>query len=177
MWKIFSNLCISTAKVAVIGDLDSKEVYMQMNRCLSLFPALIAILCFTQGCGSDMAHIITPVNAPGEQSVSYGLVLSLGASSTLIDSQTEVSFSAVTDDSRCPLGAVCVWQGRVAVELQIIEPDMEPQTVNLGLGEGLNSSYELGYMTIELQEVLPVPSIKTGPLHEYKIRLDFTINK
>ena len=171
---MYSNLCIRPGKVVFFDDLVSKEVFMQMNRCLSLLPAVIALFCFTQGCGSDRAHIITPVMAPAEKPVGFELVLSLGASSTLIDGQTAVFFSAVGEDSRCPLGAVCVWKGRVAVELQITQPDMGSKTVYLGLGEGLNSSYELGHMTIDLLEVLPVPSIKKDPQHIYKVRLSVT---
>lgn len=137
-------------------------------------------LCFSfiwQGCGNneDRKEPLGSVDSLAAQQASQSLILSLGDSAFLIDGLSSVSFVTVLEESRCPIGAVCIWQGRVGVALRINHPDLGTKLLKLGLGEGLESSYDFDHFTIELLEVYPKPSLKTdASTDSYQIELSVT---
>ena len=85
----------------------------------------------------------------------------------------EITFEGEIQDSRCPQDVVCVWAGRVDIELQ-----MGGQEVALGLPDDpeLGQSKDtLDDMVIELLEVLPVPlADQETPESDYRIKLVLT---
>lgn len=54
---------------------------------------------------------------PGDVPLGTQFTLAPGQSVLAGDDGLRVTFLAVTDDSRCPKDAVCVWAGQVAVEV------------------------------------------------------------
>jgi len=45
--------------------------------------------------------------------------LKIGQTAFITDEELSIKFVAVTEDSRCPQGAVCVWEGRVSCLVQL----------------------------------------------------------
>ena len=72
--------------------------------------------------------------APSEPGVAIGEPIRLAAGDAATLGGVPVRFVAVTEDSRCPEGATCVWQGRARVRLAVGATEGEA-TVPNGLDE------------------------------------------
>ena len=74
-------------------------------------------------------------------------------SSILVQTSTEVleiEFNELLEDSRCPPGAVCIWQGQVQVKLKL----NDSQYIELGTGAEMSTTAEFNGQTIHLIDVL-----------------------
>ena len=83
-----------------------------------------------------------------------------------------VRFEAVTEDSRCPEGVSCVWQGQAVVKLHLA--GQGAQALDLTLQDGkpaLARASALGHL-FTLERVSPYPKAET-PIQagDYRIRL------
>lgn len=84
-------------------------------------PALVVLLVL--GCGQSGPTEGLPGPDPaGEQQVALEegtteFELGVGETVRLAGRDLAVTLSGVADDSRCPIDAVCVWQGDAAVQL------------------------------------------------------------
>ena len=108
-------------------------------------------------------RLIKGVNDSTTVTLKYG-------EETFINEIIKIKFKGVTEDSRCPMDAMCIWQGNAGAEIEITTPDEN-------LTEFLNStvlpqSIWVDGITIELKEVNPYPStqIKINP-EDYSIVL------
>lgn len=81
---------------------------------------------------------------PASQDVAYGESITLPDGSVL-------EFVEVVEDSRCPADAMCIWQGRAVVALEL---NGERFKVAF-LGEP--ASVEVGEYTVTIHEVQPYP--------------------
>ena len=101
----------------------------------------------------------TPVDArPAPQVTMVGdtafLELPLGRSAD--NGDIAVTFDAVTEDSRCPRGAQCVWAGNAAVRLTLERGD-ETEVFVLGTAvEPRRASF--GGYAIDLRDLAPYPA-------------------
>ena len=81
----------------------------------------------------------------------------------------EITFSEILEDSRCPADALCVWEGRVSIGIDVKNKE-RIQNIILTTGEKTTTyfdSYE-----INLVNVLPYPfSSKTIALEEYSVTI------
>lgn len=70
-----------------------------------------------------------------------------------------IKFSNVTEDSRCPTGVMCIWQGRVSVDVNVIKDDKDKGDFILTLGESEKLALQTfdGYY-VKLLKVEPYPS-------------------
>ncbi len=79
--------------------------------------------------------------------------LAPGQSARLDGSALTISFKAVTEDSRCPLGVFCIWAGNGAVSLTVtdgagvknqvlLNTTLTPQGVSIG-------GYEISLVSLE----------------------------
>lgn len=110
---------------------------------------------------------------------------SLDSSFQLMHNQTaviesenlSVKFLNVAEDSRCPVGVICVWQGQAKIELEIKQKDRQPENLTLTslagrdeLAEKEIDGYFIRLLTVE-------PSRKPDQeltLPEYRITLIIT---
>lgn len=92
------------------------------------------------------------------KNIGEQMILSFGDKGIYNDegTQLEVVFSHLVEDSRCPEGANCIWEGRAVVELQI----NAEKVITLGIGNliaGVNTPYvstvEYGIYKISLLSV------------------------
>jgi len=88
--------------------------------------------------------------------------------------QFEISFVDVTEDSRCPRNARCVWQGQVTVELAVSRNgvDLAPLT----LSTDFDATAALETYEVALTGVEPGPALagESIPLSDYIITLVVT---
>jgi len=84
------------------------------------------------------------------------------------DGKTLLTWTVI-EDSRCPEGATCVWEGRAVIEFRL-ERDGESRTVEIESRKGMNTGKTNGY-EIELIEVWPYPDMNWEIADDYEIVL------
>jgi len=82
-----------------------------MRRYATLLLDAFLAACSSGGYGPTDSG--TPSPSEGSVSVAVGERVAVGATGVTIE------FRAVTEESRCPLNAVCVWEGNGQVELTL----------------------------------------------------------
>jgi len=94
--------------------------------------------------------------------------LRLGRTAHVTGSELRLTLLAVPEDSRCPIDAVCVWQGnaRVALEARLGESGAA-DTLSLNTGVAPHEAVTRGF-TVRLKGVLPAARTDvTIPMHDY----------
>jgi len=118
------------------------------------------------------------VSACNSNAVSLGQEFSLriGESASIRGEELQIRFLEVTEDSRCPTGVVCVWEGRVRclVEITYRESLHQVELTEPGLTswppENTFNKYKIAY------HIEPYPQAGTEiDIEEY--RLDLRISK
>lgn len=74
----------------------------------------------------------------------------------------EVEFTNVTEDSRCPEGTNCIWEGRVVVQLMVNNHLVSVSTQT--------AKDTLGY-NFEIKEVLPLKTTSVIGMDSYILKL------
>lgn len=135
------------------GGFAVMDTYLYIGHMKLIIGILIIVVLGGFSCSDEAEYTNTwfggeTVLSPGVhyQSEDLGFSLSVGA----------------IDDSRCPEGVVCVWQGEVTVELFV----KMQETNKIILKSFHHPADTLGKYTFELVEVYPYPKYKQ-PL-EYK---------
>jgi hypothetical protein len=126
--------------------------------------ALVSILLFFISCQQ-------PTNTTGQE-IGQEFTLRYGQS-TQIQSHDifSIKFLNVVEDSRCPKGAVCVWEGNAKIILQIAEQDSSVNTTLLPK-EAIYKGREGIEYTIRLVSVSPYPNVgEQVKLEDYYITL------
>lgn len=95
----------------------------------------------------------TPTEGLIEYQLGQEIQIQLGERITLEKGSLTIKFKTLAGDSRCPDGAVCVWQGNAEVILEVSENEIS-----------LNTSLEpkeavVGQYTIRLQDGIPYPIV------------------
>ena len=133
-----------------------------MNWIFKTLPLLYFLLVFITITGCDDA-----VSA----GLSEEFFISPGQKAVINNSGLEITFNKVVEDSRCPLGAECVWEGNGRIEISVRHNGWTDET------QELNTTLDpqeliAGDFTIRLLELQPYP--ETGreiSSAAYKIRL------
>jgi hypothetical protein len=101
--------------------------------------------------------------------------LAIGQSAVITGEELEITFEKVTEDSRCPTGVVCEWEGMVACVLKITEGGT---TYGIELAQpGLSTGYaQETYKEYKFTfKVEPYPeSGNEIPSNEYQILLEIS---
>ena len=100
------------------------------------------------------------------------IVLAPGASVRVTGTSLTVSFEAIVEDSRCPTGVTCVWEGDAAVGIRIDMPKASPSRYTLHTNSGFAREAEQDGVLVRLVDVTPHPAAdrKTQP-DEYRVTL------
>ncbi len=128
--------------------------------------ALVAVLAL--GCGKatepDVDLDASLVTLPAD------VVLGYGAEAQVEGTALRVAFTGVREDSRCPAGVVCVWQGNAAVDLRVTG-GAAPVTIELNTALQPMDEDVAG-VRITLLEVQPGPQAGVPtPREAYSVRL------
>jgi hypothetical protein len=93
----------------------------------------------------------------------------------------KICLDSVLEDSRCPVGALCIWQGRAVAKFSFtVDKDQRPVTLatldlpSIGIPRFPSDTILMGYK-IELVNLLPYPEInKSHDISEYRAELKIT---
>jgi hypothetical protein len=127
-------------------------------------PAFAAVLSMCLGlCASGFPRRT-------DQDPNQPIVLAPGDSLRIPDTSLVLTFETVVEDSRCPAGARCVWEGDAAVRIRIDAPHERPSTYTLHTNERLGRALVHGQVRVELAAVAPYPAAdrKVRP-EEYRV--------
>lgn len=87
------------------------------------------------------------------------------------DYKLRLSFDSLTD-SRCPIGAVCFWEGNASFQLIVKSESNETNSFKLNTNENFRSDTVVNGLHYELIDVLPYPHVdKDYQLDDYILQL------
>ncbi len=137
---------------------------------------LLALLCVTATPTLFASEIAKPeIYVPiCEADDATCLIIKEGAASPSLEGLGKFEFVSVLEDSRCPIDAFCIWEGRVAVELKHTSSiDGSAQKFVIGLGGGLNDSWtdSTSGESLVLKEVWPRISLEDPIDGPYQLKL------
>jgi hypothetical protein len=75
------------------------------------------------------------------------------------ENQTYFCFESVLNDSRCPLGVYCIWEGNAAVRLKFQKYDSKPVIFDLNTHKGFTSDTIIDRYKFTLLDLTPYPNI------------------
>lgn len=112
------------------------------------------LLALLLGCGETTA----PEGARADALLAAPMEMTLRAGEERVigGSVLRLSFGQVLEDSRCPIDAVCVWQGNARVELGIRAGMGPTLPLRLNTSQEPRSAAALG-VRVTLVELLPAP--------------------
>jgi hypothetical protein len=117
-----------------------------MKRALSIVCVALAAAC-------------APATEPDTGSLEREFGVREGEQVVVDDGRLTVGFQDVTEDSRCPTDAQCVWAGEATVVLRLWEQGREPAQVTLRTTEGKQTG-TYGAYSVALRNLDPKP--RTG---------------
>lgn len=91
-----------------------------MFRHIVLLSSLLIFITFA-GCESGEGRI--------KASLDNEFSLAVGQIAEIKSDHLTIQFEGIRDDSRCPKGAACIWQGRVSSILQVSDNGLASQIV------------------------------------------------
>ena len=141
----------STAQSVIIG----------MMRIITVI-AVVLSLVFLAGCGGQTTRVALGQEFP----------LAVGESAAIKGENLLVTFVEVVEDSRCPTGATCIWEGRATSRVKIASSN-GTQNIDLtepGLSAGM-SQQTFGNYWINFR-LLPYPVVgKEKAVSDYRFYL------
>lgn len=111
-----------------------------------------------------------PGHSTSESSLNVPFDLGYGRTVSLTDIPLQITFAELVEDSRCPSGAMCAWEGVAVVRLHI-KSGADSTSVDLDTSQ--RSVATAGGYKIQLEDVSPYP-VSTRPQSEptrYVVRL------
>jgi len=133
----------------------------------SLLIVVAATLLLVAGC--------FPFGSAGKE-LDEEFALSIGEAARINGEELRVEFVEVIEDSRCPSGATCIWQGRVSVKLEItyLGDPYDMVLIQYGLYDGYDTESYQGYQFTYKVEPYPEVNKQIDP-SDY--RLVMTVSK
>lgn len=127
-----------------------------MKSIVFTFCLFISILGFSQ----EQGRISTPTIA---------VKIPLGENVTLGD--TSIQFMEVLEDSRCPEGATCIWEGQCKVKILITDKGDTPSEMEILF----NSKYKIKEVTtkqgssVKFHQLTPYPNVEDEGKRAYAL--------
>lgn len=85
------------------------------------------------------------------------LELRNGASTPVAGTAARITFVGVTDDSRCPVGVTCIWEGDAIVRLRVNSGSQAPVDLQLHANARFSQAGRAGSLTVTLIRLEPLP--------------------
>ena len=114
----------------------------------------------------------TSVGEKVKTSFGQEFSLRIGQSAQIGENELEIKFEKVTEDSRCPKGATCIWAGQVSCEVLITGKEYSSYLTltELGLTDFPNQTIYKNYRLV--YRVQPYPEVsKKISVEEYRLIL------
>jgi hypothetical protein len=135
-------------------------------------PVLIGLLLLVMCLGGPLAAQET--EQPPQPALGQPFELAVGEMQTIAETGLQLTFTAVTEDSRCPSNVQCIWAGRVVIEVWAQAPNEEGQVLSLS---SMETTASYAGQAIELRNVSP-PAQPAGmgiPAEDYRAELVVTL--
>jgi hypothetical protein len=114
-------------------------------------------------------------DSPASQDKPIGATLRVGEAYEVPGRGASVTFVGVTEDSRCPKGVTCVWEGDATVELRVQAGSAAPATVQLHTHDRFDREATVGGLRLRLESVEPYPEAERAiPAGAYRIVLSIS---
>lgn len=82
------------------------------------------------------------------------------------EAEMNVTFKRMIEDSRCPEGVNCIWEGAATAEIELMGTYTRPSTIKLSTindaGKGLSKAQIFNGYTVQLTEVTPTTTASRG---------------
>ena len=143
------------------------------------FAAILLAVLVAADCAEDGTVIIRNQRVGTEREVAFDTEFTLSVHDMVVVHGTNVLifFESVTEDSRCPTGVQCPWEGNAAVRLelssQMAEFAPQPRVLNTAVEPRATDFMEIN---IRLVEVTPYPNAAGPPIDpaSYVVKLIVT---
>ena len=91
--------------------------------------------------------------------VSFGqaFVIKVGQVASISSQRLSLTFLSVSQDSRCPKGAHCIWEGNGKVNIQLTSRGQTSDTIELNTATSLPSEATYLHYKISLLDLQPYP--------------------
>ncbi len=113
-----------------------------------------------------LASCISKKDAQSDAKAPETIYLNEGQKKSLKEFPIAIKFKGISEDSRCPEGANCIWAGVAVAAIEIMEKSTKPVQLNLATMDmqerGYQKSANFNGYTISLQNVLPYPNADHG---------------
>jgi len=93
---------------------------------------------------------------PNKVSLGEEFSIRPGKKVSIRDTKLSIRFVSVIEDSRCPNGVQCVWQGNAKARFELTGLKKKPSTVHLNTGVAPKEAEWSGY-TVKLVKLTPEP--------------------
>jgi hypothetical protein len=108
-----------------------------------------------------IAGAVSPPACDGGASVNKEFKLRFGGDAAVGDG-LKVKFSALVEDSRCPKGVDCIWEGNAKIKVELSGAGKESATFELNTNVEPKSASGAGY-EISLLKLDPYPNADARP--------------
>ena len=88
-----------------------------------------------------------------------GFLVRFGEQITRSSENLNITFLSVLEDSRCPIGAQCVWAGNAKIRVRVENPEIQASQVELNTDLEPKST-DVGNYRLTLESLSPHPSLK-----------------
>jgi len=140
---------------------------------LLFFLYLLASLMLVVACSKEKEPIADASLKGGQ--ITLNDTLTIGYQTTLVDEANHLSltFDSLSNESRCPIGVVCFWQGNVAVKLTFKKGNLEyPFT----LDSYFKPDTSVGGYDFHFLDATPYPDI-SKPVDDSEYRVELVMMK
>lgn len=143
-------------------------------RYLLLFGVLLLFVACNNFMKKDAPSTSEENGTPETERLNGEYTFKYGETQEFAKSKLSIAFMEVLEDSRCPTGVDCMWEGLAKIQLGITQGANESEQTELTLRSGQPdlAKTELADYQIELLEVNPYPKKGSKIAKEdYQIRL------
>ena len=103
------------------------------------------------------------VRASVPQRTGTDIVLAPGVAQRAAGSDLTLTFEGVSDDSRCPSGVTCVWEGDATVRIRIESAALPTATHSLHTHDSFPRAVDYGDWRLHLESLVPIPGADGPP--------------
>jgi hypothetical protein len=104
------------------------------------------------------------------------LTLALRQSMPVRGTDFTLSFDDVVEDSRCPKGVTCIWEGDAAIKIRLTSPKAAPADYVLHTSSRFEQKAEHGGLKVTLMAVMPYP-VADAPIRRQDYRVTLSIER
>ncbi len=128
-------------------------------------PVVLAMMV-SVACASSARPVVAQTMSPSE------ITLAPGESRRVPESEVVITFETVAEDSRCPTGVQCVWEGDAAVRLRVEGGETPAATYTLHTNHRFEGEAAHGTIRIRLVAVTPHPAVDAPvKAEDYRVTL------